>query len=132
MLAVPALRDRTGRQRGGGLCANAADGFRGGRARIAAQKRDRLGTTDRTERRGGRTSEHVEQSRNLEAVLTATGASPEVTEAVVTDNQEARVAALDAAIALLAVFAVISLFFTGNIPSVQPGASKEEVEPGSG
>ena len=60
---------------------------------------------------------------DLEAALLNAGVSAEVTEAVVTENQEARVEALDAAIALLAVLALVSLFFTGNIPTVQPGAA---------
>jgi hypothetical protein len=67
---------------------------------------------------------------DLEAALTEAGVSLEVTEAVVTENQEARVAALDAAIALLAVLALVSLFFTGSIPTVQPGATAEAGEPG--
>jgi len=69
---------------------------------------------------------------DLEAALTDAGVSAEVTDAVVAENREARVAALDAAIALLAVFALVSLFFTGNIPEVQPGATAVEVEPGEG
>ena len=63
---------------------------------------------------------------DLEAALTNAGVSPEVTDAVLSLNQEARVAALDAAIALLAVFALVSLFFTGNIPDVQPGMAGGE------
>lgn len=59
---------------------------------------------------------------DLETALTSAGVSPEVTDAVMTTNQEARVAALDAAIALLAVLALISLFFTGSIPTAPPGA----------
>jgi hypothetical protein len=67
---------------------------------------------------------------DLEAALTTAGVSPEVTEAVMTVNQEARVAALDAAIALLAVLALVSLFFTGKIPEIPPGASPGEGMPG--
>ena len=66
---------------------------------------------------------------DLETALTEAGVSAEVTEAVVAENQEARVAALDAAIALLAVLALVSLFFTGNIPTVQPGATADEGTP---
>ena len=69
---------------------------------------------------------------DLEAALTDAGVSGEVTDAVVAENREARVAGLDAAIALLAVFALVSLFFTGNIPEVQPSATAEEVGPGEG
>jgi len=69
---------------------------------------------------------------DLEAALTDAGVSEEVTQAVVAENQEARVQALDAAIALLAVLALVSLFFTENIPTVQPGAAAEEGGPGQG
>ena len=66
----------------------------------------------------------------LETALTDAGVSPEVTDTVLAENREARVAALDLAIALLAVLALVSLFFTGNIPGTQPGATAEAVEPG--
>ena len=66
---------------------------------------------------------------DLEAAMTEAGAMPEVTEAVLAENQEARVAALDAAIALLAVLALVSLFFTGNIPTTQPGATAGDSPP---
>ena len=66
----------------------------------------------------------------LETALTDAGVSPEVTDAVLAENREARVAALDTAIALLAGLALVSLFFTGNIPGTQPGAIAEAVEPG--
>ena len=66
----------------------------------------------------------------LETALTDAGVSPEVTDSVLAENREARVAALDTAIALLAVLALVSLFFTGNIPGAQPGATAELVEPG--
>jgi len=66
----------------------------------------------------------------LETALTDAGVSPEVTDTVLAENREARVAALDTAIALLAVLALVSLFFTGNIPGTQPGATAELVEPG--
>jgi hypothetical protein len=62
---------------------------------------------------------------DLEAALTNAGASPEVTSAVLTENREARVTALDTALAVLAALAMVSLFFTGNIPEVQPGAAAE-------
>jgi MFS family permease len=67
----------------------------------------------------------------LEQALTDAGQSEEITEAVVQDNQEARVKGLDAALAVLALLAIISLFFTDRIPTVQPGSSREgdAVEP---
>jgi hypothetical protein len=65
---------------------------------------------------------------DLEAALTAAGVSPEVTTAVLNENREARVAALDTALAILAVLALVSLFFTGNIPEVPPGTIVVEAE----
>lgn len=51
----------------------------------------------------------------------ATAGQPEsVTNAVVDENRSARIAGLDAALAVLAIIAVIALFFTGRIPSSQP------------
>jgi hypothetical protein len=52
--------------------------------------------------------------------------SEEVSQAVMAENQETRVATLDASIALLAILAMLSLFFTGSIPREQPGASVQE------
>jgi EmrB/QacA subfamily drug resistance transporter len=63
---------------------------------------------------------------DLEAALIEAGVDPAVTEAVVSDNQQARVEALDAAIALLAVLALVSLFFTGNIPTQPPGSTGQQ------
>ena len=56
----------------------------------------------------------------LEQAMTAAGASADVTQAVVDVNSEARIAGLDAALGILAILAVISLFFTGRIPDRQP------------
>jgi len=61
---------------------------------------------------------------DLEAALNAAGAPPEVTEAVLTENRDARIAGLKSAMAVLAVLAVISLFFTGGIPTKQPGGAE--------
>jgi hypothetical protein len=63
---------------------------------------------------------------DLEAALTEAGVSAEITETVLAENREARIAGLQAAITVLAVLAMVSLFFTGNIPSVQPGAIAEK------
>jgi EmrB/QacA subfamily drug resistance transporter len=69
---------------------------------------------------------------DLEAALTEAGVSEEVTQAVVAENREARIEGLQAAIAILAVLALVSLFFTGNIPKEQPGVTIEETAPGQG
>jgi MFS family permease len=62
---------------------------------------------------------------DLEAALTSAGVSSETTEAVVEENRKARIEALDAAIALLAVLALVSLFFTDKLPDRQPGDAVE-------
>ncbi len=60
----------------------------------------------------------------LQAAMLDAGASPEVTDAVVMENQEARVQGLDAALGVLAILAVASLVFTSRIPEVQPGTTQ--------
>jgi predicted MFS family arabinose efflux permease len=57
----------------------------------------------------------------LRSEMTKAGQPESVTNAVVAENQSARIAGLDIALAVLAVIAVIALFFTGSIPSAQPG-----------
>ena len=57
----------------------------------------------------------------LESALADAGASAEVTDAVLEVNAEARIAGLDAALGVLAVLAVVALFFTGRIPDRQAG-----------
>ena len=57
----------------------------------------------------------------LNAAMLDAGASPEVTDAVVAENRDARVKGLDAALGVLAILAVVSLAFTSRIPEVQPG-----------
>lgn len=57
----------------------------------------------------------------LETALTDAGVSADVTDAVVQENAQARVQGLDAALGVLALLALVSLFFTGRIPERQPG-----------
>jgi MFS family permease len=59
---------------------------------------------------------------DLETALEEAGASPAVTQAVVDENEEARLDGLRSALALLALIAVVALFFTRRIPDRQPGA----------
>lgn len=58
----------------------------------------------------------------LQEDLTKAGASPEVSAAVVDANRTARIEGLDTALAVLALIALIPLFFTRRIPSTQPGS----------
>jgi MFS family permease len=59
----------------------------------------------------------------LRSDMTKAGQPESVTNAVVDENRSARVAGLDIALAVLAIIAVISLFFTGRIPTAQPEES---------
>jgi EmrB/QacA subfamily drug resistance transporter len=53
----------------------------------------------------------------LRSNMEAAGASQKVTDAVVSENRTARIAGLDAALAILAIIAVIALFCTGRLPT---------------
>jgi EmrB/QacA subfamily drug resistance transporter len=65
---------------------------------------------------------------DLEAALATAGVSPPVADAVLAENRAARIDGLKAAIGLLTLLALVSLFFSGNIPTRQPGATGE-IEP---
>ena len=54
------------------------------------------------------------------------GATPQVTQAVLDVNEQARLDGLRSALALLAIIGVIALFFTKGIPQVQPGSDPTE------
>jgi EmrB/QacA subfamily drug resistance transporter len=60
---------------------------------------------------------------DLETALEEAGASPAITQAVVDENEQARLDGLRSALALLALIAVVALFFTRRIPDRQPGAA---------
>jgi len=58
----------------------------------------------------------------LEQALVDAGASEQTTQAVLDVNRQARIEGLDAALGILALLAVVALFFTGGIPRRPPGA----------
>ena len=59
---------------------------------------------------------------DLEAALDDAGVSQKTTDAVVDENETARLQALRASLSILAVLALVALFFTRRIPTVQPAA----------
>lgn len=56
----------------------------------------------------------------LEQALDAAGAPQEISNSLLVENTQARLKALDSALAVLALFAMIALFFTRKIPKNQP------------
>ena len=62
----------------------------------------------------------------LESALADAGVSDEVASAAVDENAQARLDGLRSALAVLALIAVVGLFFTGRIPAEQPGSQKTE------
>ncbi|MGZ8566703.1 MAG: MFS transporter, partial [Actinomycetota bacterium] len=56
----------------------------------------------------------------LETALEDAGVDPTTSQAIVEVNEQARVDGLRSALALLAIIAVIALFFTKRIPQQQP------------
>ena len=60
----------------------------------------------------------------LQAELTKAGATPAISQAVLQDNRAARIRGLHAALAVLVLIGIVSLFFSGNIPVVQPGSAE--------
>ncbi|MFJ1704989.1 MFS transporter [Kitasatospora sp. NPDC088346] len=60
----------------------------------------------------------------LTDALAQTGVSPEVASAALDANAAARIDGLRAALGVLALMAVLALFFTGRIPTGQPGAEQ--------
>ncbi|WP_326653480.1 MULTISPECIES: MFS transporter [unclassified Streptomyces] len=60
----------------------------------------------------------------LKTALDEAGTSPEVTRAALDANAEARLDGLRAALAILALNALLALFFTHRIPTTQPRSTK--------
>lgn len=65
----------------------------------------------------------------LESALAEAGVSPEVAEAALGANEEARLDGLRAALAILSFAALIALFFTQRIPTAQPSSAEEADAP---
>ena len=63
---------------------------------------------------------------DLRTALTKAGASEEVTQAVLDENQQARLDGLRVALAALALIALIGLLFSRRIPTKQPGAPGQQ------
>lgn len=64
----------------------------------------------------------------LESALEDAGVSDEVAAAAIDENTQARLDGLRTALAVLALIAIAGLFFTGRIPSEQPGSTKATVQ----
>jgi len=60
---------------------------------------------------------------DLDAALTQAGVDPAVSQAVLDENEQARLDGLRTALAALALIALIGLFFSGRIPTEQPGST---------
>jgi hypothetical protein len=58
----------------------------------------------------------------LETSLDEAHVPPRATAAIVDENEAARLVGLRTALAVLAIFALVGLLFTGGIPTRQPGA----------
>ena len=59
---------------------------------------------------------------DLKAALDQAGASSEATDAALDANADARLEGLRAGLAILALLALVALFFSGRIPRAPPGA----------
>jgi MFS family permease len=65
-------------------------------------------------------------NNELETALDeAPGISSRATDAIVEENEEARLVGLRSALAILALLALVGLAFTGRIPTRQPGAAAD-------
>ncbi len=67
--------------------------------------------------------------KDLEAALEDAGVRGDTANAIVDENGKARLSALRTALAIVALVAVLALFFTGPIPTRQPGAEPQAARP---
>jgi MFS family permease len=61
----------------------------------------------------------------LRSALDEAGTSPQATDAIVQENETARLSALRSSLSVLAVIALIALLFSRGIPTEQPAATRE-------
>jgi hypothetical protein len=64
---------------------------------------------------------------DLQKALNDAGVNQKTSQAIIDENEQARVDGLRTALALLALLSVIALFFTRRIPVQQPGSVAEPV-----
>jgi hypothetical protein len=69
---------------------------------------------------------------DLGSALQEAGVDEQTADAVLDDYGNARLEGLRTALALLAIFAVIALFFTRRVPDEQPGGAATSQASGSG
>jgi hypothetical protein len=60
---------------------------------------------------------------DLESALAGAGVTEDAASAIVEENSKARLGAMRAALAVVAIVAALALFFSGGIPTRQPGSS---------
>ena len=65
---------------------------------------------------------------DLEAALAEAGASAEITQAVMDENEQARLDGLRTALAALGLIALLGLFFSTRIPTQQPGSKRRKAQ----
>ena len=69
---------------------------------------------------------------DLERALADAGVTGETADAIVEENEDARIDGLRAALSVLALISLLALFFSNRIPTRQPGAdpgTSDAVEP---
>jgi len=67
--------------------------------------------------------------KDLQTALDDANVPPETANAVVDENEHARIAGLRSALAVLALISLLALLFTRGIPTVQPGAEAKANAP---
>jgi hypothetical protein len=63
---------------------------------------------------------------DLEVALDEAGVRPEVADAIVEENEQARIAALQVSLSILAVLGVLALFAARRLPTTPAGDRSEE------